>query len=176
MSKRDLKKYLTELDKKQLEEQIIELYEKFSPVKTYYDFAFNPKEDLLLKESKLKISNEYFPQRASSGKPRRPKLRRSVAQKYIKHFIVLGVDPFVIGDLMLYSIEIAQTFSAERIVNQDVFFKSMFNSFEQAVIFMIANGVLEDFKNRILGISNESIRQNWFNKEEFSAIIERFEY
>jgi Family of unknown function (DUF6155) len=176
MSKRDLKKYLTELNKKQLEEQIIELYEKFSPVKTYYDFAFNPKEDTLLQESKLKISNEYFPQRASSGKPRRPKLRRSVAQKYIKHFIVLGVDPFVIGDLMLYSIEIAQTFSAERIVNQDVFFKSMFNSFEQAIIFMIGNGVLEEFKTRILAISNETSRQNWFNKEEFSAIIERFEY
>ena len=176
MSKRDLKKYLTELDKKQLEEQIIELYEKFSPVKTYYDFAFNPKEDNLLQESKLKISNEYFPQRASSGKPRRPKMRRSVAQKYIKHFIVLGVDPFVIGDLMLYSIEIAQTFSAERIVKQDLFFKSMFNSFEQAVIFMIGNGVLEEFKTRILAISNETSRQNWLNKEEFSAIIERFEY
>ncbi|HRA74578.1 MAG TPA: DUF6155 family protein, partial [Flavobacterium sp.] len=33
MSKRDLKKYLKELDKSQLEEQILELYEKFSPVK-----------------------------------------------------------------------------------------------------------------------------------------------
>ena len=47
MSKRDLKKYLGELNKEQLEEQIIELYEKFSPVKTYYDFVFNPKEDRL---------------------------------------------------------------------------------------------------------------------------------
>ena len=176
MSKRDLKKYLNELNKKQLEEQIIELYEKFSPVKIYYDFAFNPKEDSLLQESKLKISNEYFPQSASSGKPRKPKMRRSVAQKYIKHFIVLGVDPFIIGDIMLYSIEIAQTFSAERVIKQELFFKSMFNSYEQAVIFMIANGVLEEFKTRIGVISSETARQNWFNKEEFFAIIERFEY
>ncbi len=51
MSKRDLKKYLAELSKEQLEEQIIELYEKFIPVKTYYDFVFNPKEDKLLHES-----------------------------------------------------------------------------------------------------------------------------
>ena len=63
MSKRDLKKYLTELHKKQLEEQILELYEKFSAVKTYYDFVFNPKEETLLKECKIKISNEYFPQK-----------------------------------------------------------------------------------------------------------------
>jgi hypothetical protein len=52
----------------------------------------------------------------------------------------------------------------------------MFNSFEQAVIFMIANGVIEEFKPRILVIANETHLQNWFNKEEFSAIIERFEY
>lgn len=175
MSKRDLKKYLQELSKSQLEEQIIELYEKFSPIKTYYDFVFNPKEDTLLKESKLKISNEYFPQR-TSGKSRRPKMRRSIAQKYIKHFILLGVDSFIIADLMLYSIEIAQTFSAEKPVKVETFYKSMLSSFEQAVRFMIANGILEDFKSRIVTISNETIHQNWFNKEEFNAIIERFEY
>jgi len=175
MSKRDLKKYLKELDKSQLEEQIIELYEKFSPVKIYYDFVFNPKEETLLKECKIKISNEYFPQR-TSGKPRRPKLRRSVAQKYIKHFILLGVDPFIIGDIMLYSIEIAQTFSAEKPVKAELFYKSMFNSFEQAVSFMIANGILFDFKARIIAINNETMRQKWYNTPEFEAVIERFEY
>jgi putative NIF3 family GTP cyclohydrolase 1 type 2 len=175
MSKRDLKKYLQELDKSQLEEQIIELYDKFSPIKVYYDFVFNPKEDTLLKECKIKISNEYYPAR-TSGKPRRPKMRRSVAQKYIKHFILLGVDSFIIGDIMLYAIEIAQTFSAEKPVKSETFYKSMLSSFEQAVRFMIANGILEDFRSRIVAISNETNRQNWFNKEEFNAIIERFEY
>ena len=175
MSKRDLKKYLQELDKSQLEEQIIELYEKFSPVKTYYDFVFNPKEDTLLKECKIKISNEYFPAR-TSGKPRKPKMRRSVAQKYIKHFILLGVDPFIIADIMLYSIEIAQTFSSEKPVKSELFYESMLSSFEQAVRFMIADGILEDFKSRIVAISNETNHQNWFNKQEFNAIIERFEY
>lgn len=176
MSKRDLKKYLTELNKKQLEGQIIELYEKFRAVKTYYDFVFNPKEDTLLKECKIKISNEYFPQRTSSGKPKRPKMRRSVAQKYIKHFILLGVDPFIIGDVMLYSIEIAQTFSSEKLVKSELFYKSMFNSFEQAVSFTISNGILNEFKSRILAINNETIQQNWFNSQEFNAVIERFEY
>lgn len=175
MSKRDLKKYLTELNKKQLEEQVLELYEKFSAVKTYYDFVFNPKEDTLLKECKIKISNEYFPH-TTSGKPRRPKMRRSVAQKYIKHFILLGVDPFIIVDVMLYAIEIAQTFSAERTVKPESFYKSMLSSFEQAVIFMIANGILNEFKSRIVAISDESIKQDWLNKQEFEAIIERFEY
>ena len=84
-------------------------------------------------------------------------MRRSVAQKYIKHFILLGVDPFIIGDVMLYSIEIAQTFSAERFVKPELFFKSMLNSFEQAVKFMISNGILEEFKTRIVAIARKPL-------------------
>lgn len=175
MSKRDLKKYLAELNKEQLEEQIIELYEKFSPVKVYYNFVFNPKEETLLQECKLKISNEYYPFK-KAGRRSKPKMRRSVAQKYIKHFLLLGVDPFIIADVMLYNIEIAQTFSSEHDIKQDLFFKSMFNSFEQAVIFLIANGILNDFKPRIIAIHDETVKQKWYNEPEFNAILERFEY
>ena len=175
MSKRDLKKYLAELNKEQLEEQIIELYEKFSPVKVYYNFVFNPKEETLLQECKLKISQEYYPLK-KSGRRSKPKMRRSVAQKYIKHFIILGVDPFLIADVMLYNIEIAQTFSAENVIKHELFYKSMFNSFEQAVVYLIANGILADFKARIIAIHNQSISQKWFNEPEFNAVIERFEY
>ena len=126
MSKRDLKKYVSELNKEQLEEQIIDLYEKFQPVKVYYDFVFNPKEESLLQDSKLKISNEYFPIK-KLGRRSKPKMRRSVAQKLIKHFVVLGVDPFVIADVMLYNIEIAQAYSSDNPIKQELFFKSMFN-------------------------------------------------
>ena len=42
MSKRELKKFLSQLSKEQLEEQIVEIYEKFVPVKTYFNFVFNP--------------------------------------------------------------------------------------------------------------------------------------
>lgn len=174
MSKRDLKKYLSELNKEQLEEQIIELYEKFIPVKTYYDFAFNPKEDALLKDAKLKISYEYFPFK-KSGRGSRPKMRRSVAQKFIKHFIVLGVDPYIIADLMLYNIEIAQTYSGENTIKQELFYKSMFNSFEQAVEFIISNGIYLEFKLRIHSIYLETKLQKWFVASEFERIISRLE-
>lgn len=170
MSKRDLKKYLNGLNKEQLEEQILELYEKFSPVKVYYNFVFNPKEETLLQECKLKISHEYFPLQ-TKGKRKKPKMRRSVAQKYIKHFILLGVDPFVIADVMLYNIEIAQTFSSENIIRQDLFYKSMFNSFDQALKFIIASGILNEFKTRIIDICNEVSEQKWQNLSDFKTSI-----
>jgi putative NIF3 family GTP cyclohydrolase 1 type 2 len=171
MSKRDLKKYLTELHKKQLEEQILELYEKFSAVKTYYDFVFNPNERNLIKDAKLKISNEYFPVRG-----KKPKMRRSIAQKFIKHFISLGVDAFIIADIMLYNIEIAQALSSEKQINNQAFYKSMLNSFEQTISFMIEKGIFDHFKSRVVVIKDETIKQNWINKYEFNAIVDRFDY
>ncbi|MEZ0006530.1 hypothetical protein ABH942_001900 [Flavobacterium sp. 28YEA47A] len=170
MSKRDLKKYLKELDKEQLEEQLLELYEKFSDVKTYYDFVFNPKEDKLLQEAKLKVSNEYFPL-----KGKRAKLRRSVAQKYIKHFLSLGVDPFVVVDLMFHNIEVAQKYTARREIRYASFYKSMLNSFEQVVKYAIENGMVSEFKNRILEIKDAAFRQNWENKEEFERLFDLVE-
>ena len=171
MSKRDLRKYLNELNKEQLEEQVIELYHKFSDVKVYYNFVFNPNEDKLVREAKFKISNEYFP-----VKGRKANMRRSIAQKYIKHFITLGVDVFIIADIMLYNIEIAQTFSSEKIIKQELFFKSMLTSFQQAVSFLIEQGVLDEFNSRVVAINNETIKQNWLNQYEFNAVLERFEY
>lgn len=170
MSKRDLKKYLAGLDKDQMGEQFLELYDKFPDVKTYYDFVFNPKEDKLVGEAKGKIANEYFP-----VKTKRAKLRRSTAQKYIKHFLTLGVDAFAIADLMLFNIETAQKYSAKREMRYSSFYKSMVNSFEQAVNFIISNGIAPDFKARIFAIAEEVKRQRWENRYEFERIIELLE-
>ena len=166
MSKRDLKKYLHELDKEQLEEQITDLYSRFKEVKVFYDFVFNPKEDKLLDECKFKISKEYFP---LSG--RRPKMRRSVAQKYIKHFKQLGVDASIIADVMLYNIEIAQTYSGEKVIKQDSFYKSMLKSFEDAVTFIFDNKLQKEFMPRLQLVVDETVSQNWYNSSFFEKAL-----
>lgn len=144
----------------------MELYEKFPVVKTYYDFAFNPKEDKLMQEAKTKISNEYFP-----VKRKRPKARRSVAQKYIKHFNKLGVDSAKLADLMCYNLEIAQTFSIERNV-PDAFYKSMLNSFSEMTTFISQHGILGEFKERIIKIYQHTQTHNWLYKEDFSKALD----
>lgn len=170
MSKRDLKKYLAELPKEELEEQLMALYEKFAEVKTYYNFIFNPKEDKLEQEAKVKISTEYFP-----PKGKRPKLRRGVAQKYIKHFLQLGVDPFVVADVMLYNLEIAQTYSEGKLIKQEAFFKSMLNSYKQVVDYIVVNGMSANYKKRVSSIYSEAMQQKWPNKKEFERIYDNFE-
>ncbi|CAM4378246.1 DUF6155 family protein [Zobellia nedashkovskayae] len=166
MSKRKLKKYLNEIDKDAIEEQLLDLYDRFPEVKEYYNFIFNPKEDKLVQEAKTKISSEYFPVRR-----RRPKARRSVAQKFIKHFIKLGVDPHLIADVMLYNLEIAQVFEKNRNI-PDAFYKSMMNSFTEAVQFISINGLLSDYKERIVKIYTITEERNWEFGEGFSRALD----
>jgi hypothetical protein len=166
MSKKDLKLYLASLKKKQLEEQIIDLYERFNEVKTFYNFVFKPNEQKLLDEAKFKISKEYFP-----INKRKPKMRRSVAQNLIKHFIQLGVDNYIIAELMLFNIEIAQAYTENKIVNQTSFYKSMLTSFKQVINFINENGMNNEFHLRIIKITNVSKAQNWMNFEAFEIIL-----
>jgi len=126
---------------------------------------------LLVNDAKTKISNEYFP-----IKRKRPKLRRSIAQKFIKHFMILGVDDFIIADLMFYAIEVAQKYSSKRNVVYESFFKSLLTAFDQAVKFIIEKGIHAEFESRVNAIKHEVIRQDWSNKFEFINIADRLEY
>ncbi|GAA4323096.1 DUF6155 family protein [Pontixanthobacter gangjinensis] len=169
MSKRAFKKYIKSLKKGELEEQMLDLYERFDEVKVFYDFVFNPKEEKLIREAKLKISKEYFP-----PSNRKPKGRRSVAQKLIKHFLKLEMESHALADLMFYNIELAQTFSADREKLTEAFQKSMLKSFEQAVNFVIEQGISQDFIQRIHKIEKEADQQNWFNSYQFQRLNDRF--
>ncbi|MFB0925413.1 MAG: DUF6155 family protein [Vicingaceae bacterium] len=167
MSKRALKSYLGELTKKQLQEQVLDLYTRFKPVKTYYNFVFNPKEEKLLDDARFKISKEYFPVNT-----RKPKTRRSVAHKIIKHYIQLGVDAFVIADVMLFNIEIAQKFTAKKLINQDSFYSSMLKSFNEVVDYTEEHGIQSDFSERFLNIVKATEEQKWVNSEGFHNFLD----
>jgi len=166
MSRRALKKYLKGLKKPELEEQMVDLYDRFPVVKQYYDFVFNPREDKLVQEAKAKISNEYFPL-----KRKKARARRSVAQKYIKQFLKLGMAPHLIADVMLYNLEVAQSFSYERNV-PDTFYKSMLNSFTQLTQHVSLYEMLPDFKDRIIKVYNTTLEQNWEYSEGFTRALD----
>lgn len=166
MSKRDLKNYLGELSKNQMQEQILDLYSRFKEVKVYYDFAFNPKEDRILEEAKIKIAKEY------NLNVRKPKARRSVAQKLIRHFQKIQVQPTVIVDLMAYNIEVAQVFSSERRIKQDSFYQSMYNSFVELLQYVESQGLVKDHIPRLEKIVDEAYTQDWINSSAFQRELD----
>ena len=163
MSKKALKKYIKELSKEQLEEQVLDLYDRLKEVKEFYNFVFNPKEDKRVEECKFKIQKEYFPLNR-----RKAKKRRSVAQKCIKSFIKLGMEPHYLADLMLFNIETALQYCAQNPARQEAFYISILRSYQEAVKYIASAGLRPDFQERLVKINKEVWAQNWFNKEAFA--------
>lgn len=162
MSKKALKKYVGELTKEQLEEQVLDLYDRLKEVKQFYNFVFNPNEKKRLEECKFKIQKEYFPLNK-----RKPKKRRSVAQKCIKEFLKLGLESHSIADLMLFNIETALLFSAENSPKQESFYISIQRSFVEATNYISEGKLNSSFQERLDKIVNEVWEQEWFNKDAF---------
>jgi hypothetical protein len=164
MSKKALKKYVKELSKEQLEEQVLELYTRLKEVKEFYNFVFNPNENKRIEECKFKIQKEYFPLSR-----RKPKKRRSVAQKGIKSFLKLGMEPTFIADLMLFNIETAIRYCDEHPVRQESFYISIQRSYTEARNYISESGLTADFHERLEKITNNVWEQSWFNKEAFDS-------
>ena len=169
MSKRELKKYLKELNKEQLEDQILDLYNRFKEVKEFYDFAFNPRENELMEQCRFQISNEYYP-----VKRRKARMRRSVAQKWIRKLLLLDADVSLVADVMLFNIEIAQSFASEHIIRQDSFFSSMYKSFDEALKFVSERGILNEFRGRIQKIAADAFDQKWPNRNAFEDLSDLY--
>jgi len=169
MSKRELRKYLKELTKEQLENQIVDLYDRFKNLKEYYDFAFNPRENELIEQCRFQISKEYYPVGS-----RKAKMRRSVAQKWIKKLILLDADASLLADVMFFNIEIAQTFSGEHIIRQQSFFTSIYKSFDESLRFVSEKGILSEFRGRIEKIAGDAWDQQWPNRQAFEDLADLF--
>jgi hypothetical protein len=169
MSKRELKKYLSELSKIQLEDQIIDLYTRFNNIKEFYDFAFNPNEGVLIEQCRFQISKEYYPVNT-----RKARMRRSVAQKWIKKLMLLGAESSLLADVMLFNLEIALCFAGEHAIRQESFFTSMYKSFDEALHFVSEKGILNEFRGRIEKITNDVCDQQWPNRKSFEDLTDLY--
>lgn len=169
MSKRALKKYIADVPKEELERQLLDLYTRFPSVKKYYDFIFNPREEIMVQEAMAKIRNEYFP-----VKRKRPRARRSVAQRYIKQFQKLEMDAHWVAELMIFNLETAQAFEKGRKVPL-AFYKSMLNSFSELIQYVSFHQLLSSYKERILVIYQLVEKRNWEHVEEFNRVLDSLE-
>ena len=167
MSKKLLQKHLVELQKEHLEIMVLDLYDKFPEVKTYFNFVFNPNENKLLEQARVKVANEFFPL-----KMKRPKARRSVAQKYIKHFKTLGMSPELIAEFMWYNIGLMHTFCEEK-PQRLPFFKSFCNFYKEALQFASYHQIIPLYKTQILAVYTAS--KDWENAYDFEMSLQTIE-
>lgn len=169
MSKKAFRAYLKTTPKKELEAQLLLMYERFPAVKQYYNFIFNPREEELVDSAKARIRKEYFP---TNG--RKPKARRSVAQRLIREFRTLEMEPFWVAEVMVFNLETAGEF--ERTRKQPLsFYKSLLTSFEEAASYIVYQGMGTEFGKRMGKIYQRIREGDWPLQDSFSQALERFE-
>ena len=162
MSKRALRKYLDSQEAETLREQLLELYERLPQVKTYYNFVFKPDEEALIRTAREKIRKEYQPR----GR-RRPKARRSVAQKFIRQYQMLGMEPTALADLMGFNLETALRYAQDRNC-PETFYRSMLNSFDQWLVWLVREGLVREFEPRIRTYVRAVETAGWPNRDRFA--------
>ncbi|MFY9215366.1 MAG: DUF6155 family protein, partial [Flavobacteriaceae bacterium] len=105
-------------------------------------------------------------------KRKRPKARRSVAQKYIKHFKTLGMSPELIAEFMWYNIGLMHTFCEEK-PQRLPFFKSFCNFYKEALQFASYHKIIPLYKTQILAVYTAS--KDWENAYDFEMSLQTIE-
>lgn len=143
MSKAQLKKHLSTLNKEQIIEVILELYDARKEAKEYLEFYLNPNEDEKLEEYKRIIRDEFFPKRGE------PKCRFNLCRKAISDFKKLKPHPACLADLMLYYIEAGCEMTSMYGDMWEQYYTTLETNFAKAMELINQLGCTEQFSERI---------------------------
>ena len=125
-SKKDLTKFLSELNKDELIKEIQKLYNKFPIVKTYFEVELSGDTSSLLDKAKEQIKNEFYPKRGEA------KARSSILKKVIDDFIKVSIYPKDIVELHLFRFEMAAQFQSDYGDMDEPFYNSACSAFAKA--------------------------------------------
>ena len=145
MSKPKLKKELQSLTKEQLIEQILDLYDKNTAIKEFYDFYLNPRNENELAEKYKKLIRKEF----NVEHPERGNEKFSIAKKAISDFKSLQPSPEALAEVMLYLPESACELTYRYGDFSEQFYDSTYNNFKAVLIFIQKHGLLDNFKLRV---------------------------
>ncbi len=98
-TKLSLKKHLDELEKKELVEEVLKLYSKFSQVKEFYQMELSEDTKAFVEGYKKKIKAIYFPARGY-GHPRASAIRRLISN--FKKVAVFDYAPENVNEISVY--------------------------------------------------------------------------
>lgn len=144
MSKTSLKKLLNGMDRDQLVEVMLELYDARKEARDYLEYYANPDENKMLEKYKGVIHKEFFPQKG------RAKGRTSVCKKALKEFSTLHPSPRRIADLRLYLIESIYSYAVKmRSWVKESQEATALSIFEDTLQYLFTNDLTADFQRRI---------------------------
>ena len=143
MSKRDLKKYLKNLDKDEIIKIILDTYSKNKDAKEYLDYLVEPNVNEQLLKAKKIIVDEYFPEKTFP-----PKARLSVAKRAITDFKRFNPSNELFAELLLFLVEQCCEFAYKYGVDDEPFYESIEKNYRRFLDFCDKHDLLDKFELR----------------------------
>jgi hypothetical protein len=166
ITKLSLKKHLDELDKKELVEEVLKLYTKFSQVKEFYQMELSEDTKAFVESYKKKIKAIYFPARGY----RYPKA--STIRRLISNFKKVAVFDYDVVDLLLYRVENGIAYSKTFGGIDEAFYTSIESSYDEALKLIVKSNLFGEFKDRCGQIVADSEGIGWGFHDSLSYAYE----
>ena len=155
ITKLSLKKHLDELDQKELVEEVLKLYTKFSQVKEFYQMELSEDTKAFVEGYKKKIKAIYFPAKGY----RYP--RASAIRRIISKFKKVAVFDYDVVDLLLYRVENGISYSKTFGGIDEAFYTSITSSYDEALKLITKSNLFNEFKSRCQQIVTDSQQIGW---------------
>lgn len=165
-TKSELTKYLKELDKKGLENEVKKLYDKFKEVKQYYELEFCEDTTEILNQYKKKIKQEYFPSRGFG------KARNGVSRKVISDFKKISIFKKDVIELLLFRVHNMMEFTKQYGDIDEPFYNSMENSYEEACKLIKEEKFEKEYREHCKMLLNDSFEYGWGLHDSFAYSYE----
>ena len=147
MSKAQLKKHLNTLDKSQIIEMVMELYDARKEARDYLDYYVNPNEKNELEKFKKIVLKEF-----DEDTSRDPQCRFSVCRKALSDFKRLAPSADTLAEAMVFYMERVYEFSFCSGDLWEQYYDSAINNFRSTLKFLLKNNLLESLMPRIVQI------------------------
>jgi len=156
MAKKQLKEVLKALDRDQLQELILDIYSKVKEAKEFLDFYVEPNEEDKAKQIKEKMYLEFFPLRRRIGKCRFAPCKRLISQ-----FVKMGGSPQLVGELMIFLVELGQDALQEYGMDFESYHSSLASNLKAALAHAGRHGLYEKYKDRLLKLCECAASWGW---------------
>ena len=147
MSKAQLKKHLNTLEKSQIIEMVMELYDARKEARDYLDYYVNPNESNELEKFKKIVLKEF-----DDDISRDPQCRFSECRKALSDFKKLAPSTETLAEAMVYYVERVCEFSFYAGDLWEQYYDSAVSNFRSMLKFLVKNDMLEAMMPRVVQI------------------------
>lgn len=156
MSKAQLKKFLKELDRDQLEEFVLDMYTDIKPVKAYLDFFLNPDVDKLVDKTQLSLFTKIF---RPNGDPVL-NLKFTKINDIMKEFTMKVRDAHIVADMMVYLLTLLCEYGSQY-CHTESFVKSVVANFSRLSKWLIKNGLEKEYYDKMNSLIRQTHSIGW---------------